>query len=248
MKAFVILILATSTVGRAQTGSLSPTGTPAAPQMQTQPASDALSLDLDYPELQVVPRATDRLNLEAQVEGERKWLGYWPMLTGSALLLYSAQAQRGQYNYSHSDSAEDVERDTNRAVNTATVISGGWLLAGIYWTLQEPYGQSLSLVKRIKGNDKRSEIYRERMAEEGLEGPAALSRKLNRLYMLTHGFASVWLMAMAPQEKAVYPFLASLATFLPWIFEGHHETVYEKHLEYKRKIYAPNSSIWPAFN
>src|SRR5207253_1315087 len=62
---------------------------------------------LDYPELQVVPRATDRMVMETQNEREYGWVAFWPYQVSSIATLMAGNRLRGNYK-------DDVTTDTQK--------------------------------------------------------------------------------------------------------------------------------------
>lgn len=200
--------------------------------------SDLLE-SLDYPELQVVPRASVRLKIEAKEE-ERSWMfTHWPMefagLTTLGIGLMGSGQQRETLSATQKDDATQVSMVTS-------AVGGGWLLAGIVIGMQRPYRAGVNLISRYGENDERSVLLRERLSEEALEKPAKLMSRLKWAAVLSNFSLNVLMATYMTDQGRIMAGVSAFFAFLPVIFEDHTIEVYEKHLEYKKKIYGPLTS------
>lgn len=193
--------------------------------------------NLDYPELQVAPRATERLNQMAQVEESYGLLNQWTILSSG--LLTAAVGFRNKGQYKNDNPSEADKRDSDMASNTAMGIGLAWVTVGGYLSLKKPILSGISDIKKIGAKDRRGELTRERMAEEVMERAAKTQETLNNLAVISNLAASLYVTANSNQNNRVYGLIAATASVLPWVFPNMYETNYNKHLEYKRKIYAP---------
>lgn len=193
--------------------------------------------NLDYPELQVAPRASERLQQMAKAEGESMFVNQWPLLTSGVATLTAGLMAKNSPPSWVDDASE--ERDAEMASNAAIGIGAAWILVGSYLSMKKPMASAVTEVRKLPASDKRSELGKERAAEEHLENTARVQTTLDRLAMVTNLSASIYVTAMSEGDARVYGYLAIAASFLPWAFPTLYETNYEKHLEYKRKIYAP---------
>ena len=82
-------------------------------------------------------------------------------------------------------------------------------------------------------------LLRERLAEEAMQKPADLIRMLAYASTITNVIAAGGLIDTVNSDYNLYAGIAILTAFLPLIFKNKYTENYEKHLEYKRKIYAP---------
>lgn len=197
---------------------------------------------LDYPELQVVPRASERLSLEAVTEKESGWTLLWPMETSAVMTIISGVMFKGKVptQENESDDAYDKRRrDSDFAATAAIGVGAMWLGFSVYVLSTEPYNTELSRIRKIKGTDKKNDLLRERLAEEALQRPAELIKTLTWTSVLTNAAVSLNLFDKATSSMNIYPLLSFTASFIPVIFPSKYYSNYEKHLEYKRKIYAP---------
>lgn len=199
---------------------------------------------LDYPELQVVPRATDRLSMETQYEKENQATLFWTIQLSALTTAAAGFLIKGRYKNDTVVSGEpatstQARADADFAANAAIGTGAIWLGLTYYMASQEVYATDLAKIRRYKGNDKRSDLLRERLAEETLQKQAELVRVLTNASVISNAVASLVLVDKSTTTNNVYPAAGLLAAFLPWIFKSRYIDNYEKHLEYKRKIYAP---------
>lgn len=205
---------------------------------QTRPSEDMKVLeDLDYPELQVVPRATQRLTLEASYEKRNFWYVHWPFYASAITTIIGTGQQSDSL-----DSDVDAGRrsDAKDRLQIASTIGYAWLAGMAVLSFNRPYAKGLNATERIAGQSKSANLMRERLAEETLEGPARLISKLRWLSVASHVIANSVALGETNSDGKVYAGVGIFAAFLPMIFEHRYEYNYEKHQEYKRKIYAPN--------
>ncbi len=200
--------------------------------------------DLDYPELQVVPRASDRLRMEARDEGRGWFYQHWPIQLSGLATLATATYGKSEIRTPSSDAAENAsfEQQAGRVLMVGQLVGAGWLLGGVVWGLRKPYRKGLNEISKIQGKDVRSNLMRERLAEESLESPAKLVKPL-RIASVVTNFAVSLLMAnyLSDEGRIIAAGSAALA-FVPLIYDDPTVYTWEKHQEYKRKIYGPVSS------
>lgn len=208
-------------------------------QSRAQTSTEDIFKSLDYPELQVVPRASERLQAEAQYEGQRGYLVHWPIVLPSLATLYLGLTASGDYE---SGATSDEKDDADLYSTTATMIGGFWVAATGFLTWSKPYRAGHNQVRKYKEGDKRSELYRERTAEEALESQAETMRTLVRLSIISN-FLAVAAVASSHDVSDGEVAIAGLLAFTPLIFEHRHISTWDKQLEYKRKIYSPIASL-----
>lgn len=193
--------------------------------------------NLDYPELQVAPRATERLIQMAQVEENYGPLNQWTILSSGLLTAAAGFRSKGQYKSENPSDAE--KRDSDMASNTAMGIGIAWVTIGSYLSFKKPIYSGFTEIKKMGVKDRRGELTRERMAEEVMERAAKTQETLNNLAVISNLAASIYVTSYANQDNRVYGLIAATASVLPWVFPNMYEVNYNKHIEYKRKIYAP---------
>ncbi|WP_413288362.1 hypothetical protein [Bdellovibrio sp. HCB337] len=192
---------------------------------------------LDYPELQVVPRATDRLLMETQNEREYGWIAFWPYQVSSIATILAGNRLRGNYKADVDTDAE--KKDSDNVGMAAMAVGIGGLGLSIFLIKSDLYGDSFRRVKAVKVTDKRSELMRERLAEEALEKPAHLINMLTTISVTLNLAANLAVLSQANGDVRAYAAVGVAASFLPWMFSNRYVDNWNKHLEYKRKIYTP---------
>jgi hypothetical protein len=196
---------------------------------------------LDYPELQVVPRASERLAFEAQDEKIRIISPYWPVQMSAITLIAAGFMSRGKYKNDSSDSAKNAsQKNENAFASQLSILTGGlWLGTSYYMNHYLSYGEALQEIKKINGKDKKSTLLRERLAEEALERPARITYLINTLSVWSTLFSSIYTATHTTQVSPSYVGIAAAMAFMPWLIDSRIIRNWEKHQEYKRKIYAP---------
>lgn len=201
--------------------------------------------DLDYPELQVVPRASDRLRMEARDEGRAWFYQHWPIqLSGLATLATATYGKNEIRTPSATDTArnEAFEAQAGRVLMMGQLVGAGWFFGGVLWGLRKPYRKGLVEISKIQGKDTRSHLMRERLAEEALESPAKLVKPLRIASVVTNFVASALIANYLSDEGRLIATGAAALAFVPLIYDDPTVYTWEKHQEYKRKIYGPVSS------
>ncbi len=208
-------------------------------------SSDVVNLDdsrgilagLDYPELQVVPRASERLSMEAQEEKDRVISPYWPVQFSAFSLIYSGIYASGKYKVAN---PTDAQKKENKMASQMAILTGGlWLGSTLYLTNILSYSSELQKLKKISGKDKKSQLLKERIAEEAIERPARIAYLVNTMSVISSLICSLYVSGNTSQSNPGYSNFSIALAFLPWIIDNRITMNWEKHLEYKRKIYAP---------
>lgn len=191
-----------------------------------------------YPELQVVPRASERLRIEAKAERGNWSYAHWPIeLSGLTTLFVGVTAKSNRRN----NLTEHEKGNATSLASAATAVGAGWIIGGLILGADKPYAdgyRSLSS-KADDKKDERGALLRERLAEEALERPARNMRVLQWASVITNAGASALVGNYGNDKGKVIAGVGVLLAFLPIMFNDHAIDVYEKHIEYKKKIYAP---------
>lgn len=226
----------------AQTFAQTPsTATPAAPvEKKEEPPEVPFKLEdlkaLDYPELQVVPRASERLALEAGAVRDKGVMLLFPYMASSVMTLSS-----GVIVGSSLKPDLDPEERSRAVTNSKLAVGVGAIGLGmIYWyTYADHYGTALTQIRNFKNRDRRTELLKERLAEEAFEKSANQITQWKWIFALTNLAVSAQLTGRTTGDTNVIPSLSVAAAFLPLVITTGYETNYNKQLEYKRKIYVP---------
>ncbi len=198
---------------------------------------DDILKGLDYPELQVVPRASDRLVMETQNEREYGWVAFWPYQISSIATLLAGNRLRG--NYKADVVTDQAKQDSDNIALSAMAVGVGGLGLSIFLIKSDLYGDSFRRIKATKVTDKRSELFRERLSEEALEKPAHLINMLTTVSVTMNVLANAAVASQANGDVRAFAAVGLVAAFLPWMFSNRYVDNWNKQLEYKRKIYTP---------
>ena len=201
----------------------------------------SLLAGLDYPELQVVPKASERLNMEIQADRNSIIGNYWAVQVSAVALMVAGSNAAGKYR--EENLSTDQKKENQFASQMGLLFGGMWISTSLYVDYSFSYNKSLNEIKKITGKDKKSALLRERMAEEALERPAKMARVINNFAVWTNFALAVYINSQSKQGLPNYAALAMGLSFLPWMIENRLVENWDKHLEYKRKIYAPITKI-----
>ncbi len=188
----------------------------------------------DYPELSVVPRASERLATEAQKEPDRKMTTFLPVQGASLVTLVA-----GFMSFDPQAPGPGL---------AGIGVGGGWLLLSTYLAMTyRPYTSGLATVSAMPKGTTREQLTRERAAEEVIKGAGHAGRRLNWLFLLSNFGAAGYMVAMSGKSPAapvsqfgtVLQMASILTSFLPVVFSYHWGDVEDEQAEYKKRIYGP---------
>ena len=195
--------------------------------------SDVKAADYEYPELMVTPRASERLQMEANKENQNRWLVHLPIQTSAAATLVAGLIQ---------SSGHDPGKDSGDQSKMAGITVGaGWLVTStLLAAFYSPYSSNVQETG-VSGKSPREQLIKERLAEEHLDSVARLSCRLTYLSVLTNLGASVYMAANATSGSTAFTadLVAAAVSFAPVIFMSRWQAVTHEQHEYKKKIYAP---------
>lgn len=211
---------------------------------------------LDYPELQVVPRASERLVLESNLIKEEGILTVYPYLTASLFTTASGLAVAANLRPEISETDKsDAKTNSNIAIGVGL---GG--LAITYWYIYtDHYGSTVNQIRGLRNKDRRTELLRERLSEETFEKSASLVSKWKWVFSISNFIACAQLTGKSTGNNNAFPTLGMATALLPLFITSNFETNYQKQQEYKKRIYTPISwfdyqynktdALWnPTFN
>lgn len=208
------------------------------PDEDKNDVSEILS-SMGYPELQVVPRASERLKMEAKAESGSWFVTHWPIQLSGLATLYVGQTSESRFR---DDLSAKNESDAKTIATITKAVGAAWLIGGIAIGAQRPYNSGQRAVNKYQGKDDRSQLLRERLAEEALERPARTMKVLQTVSVITQVAVNGLSAAYVDDQGKMIAGVSAILSFLPLMFRDHNITVYEKHIEYKKKIYAPLKS------
>lgn len=195
--------------------------------------------NLIYPELNVSPKASERVAMEAKQEASSKWTTHWPIQLSSAMTLASVF-------YAQSDKPEDYDtnpskkEDFDNAAKTGTLVGATWLI-GTYLLSENyrPYQKAVQEIKSLPTSNTQEQLVRERLAEEAMASSAKLGNRLMWMSVITNLGASAYIASSSGEDAKTFAGISTLVALTPLMFQYNWQDVYNYHQDYKKKIYAP---------
>lgn len=205
-------------------------------------------LEFDYPELLVSPPASQRLKMESQREKKDGALLEWiPLQLGAVASIFSGLgAMRDQ---GKPPTATENYKDSVKFSGQIAVLNGlGWLGAtAALSVISQPYQSGWRDIQKLPQGSKQDRLTRERLAEEALEAPSNLAKRLSYVALGTNSLSAGLILRSAndPLTKILAASQVLLAA-TPFIFPSRWQEVFNQHLEYKKRIYGPIAqvSLW----
>ncbi|MCH2534739.1 MAG: hypothetical protein MK008_09890 [Bdellovibrionales bacterium] len=199
-------------------------------------------VSLNYPELQVTPLASERLENEAKIEHSDGWKTHWSLqVSALATLTSSFVIEQKKYDYSlGSDEVSKRNTDFDNAKLVGQVVGGGWLIGTVLLnSFYEPYKSSFLQNRKMNTDTKRERLSKERHAESTLRSTAKIGQSLKWISVATNLVASAAMASEADADTELYPQLSALLSFMPILFPSRWEVTHDEHEIYKKRIYAP---------
>lgn len=189
-----------------------------------------------YPELSIVPRATDRLQTEALDESHSHWARFLPFQASSIMTLTSGALF---YDSNHSN-----------AYIAGIGIGASWLVAStLMAAFYTPYQNANADLISLPHGTTREQLTRERAADEEMHRLASLGEKLRWLSVLTNVGANVAMMASTGNSDSSatgfssirkgYQAVSIAFALAPLFFRPHWIDVADEQESYKKRIYSP---------
>ena len=203
-------------------------------------AEDLLK-NLQYPELQVTPLASERLRMEVKRERGEKWTGYWAIQASALTTLFAASSANGKFNASTDTTDSAAKSKQNKdAVTVANMIGVGWLGATVALSIfHTPYRNAFLSIKKLPHSKKRDKLVRERLAEAALVDAASLANKIKWMSFITNLASNAYVAGNTDDEGAIVAALGALLSATPLLFESRWEKAGREHQDYKKRIYGP---------
>lgn len=198
----------------------------------------ALSDELVYPELQVSPKATERLQMELRKESSNKYLTHLPIQLSSLMTLTSGlYSQNTKLENSESSSKKDENTKSQRI---ATSVGGAWLIGTfLLGEFYKPYQNAAIEIKSLPNQSMQDQLVRERIVEENFARAAALAQKLTWFSVATNMAASTYVASNTTGDARTFAGISALTALAPLLFRYSWIEVNNYHQDYKKKIYAP---------
>lgn len=209
---------------------------------RSESKEEDISQSLSYPELDVAPRASERVRIEAERERRESWIFNWSVELASVSTMVVGLMANGHPDRPESDSSVNNNRWASQA---ALGVGGTWAAISIYSALfYRPYLQTYrELGKGKSGGSVREQLTTERLAEEGLMSPARFGTVMKWTSAATCLAASLFVAGSSSSDPRVAALISGGLSLLPIFFPPHWETVYDQHQLYKKRIYGPVGSL-----
>jgi hypothetical protein len=204
---------------------------------------------IDYPELQVTPRASERIMIETQYEKEKAWTFQAPITTSALITLLAGIKHDGDI-----DTSKDA---TGRSSTVGIVVGAGWLATNMFMAYQyQGYTSALNKIKNMPASTPRDQLIKERLAEEEIAHLGRIGRTMKWASFATNALAGGYMISKAKKDSGgqIMDGVAIVASFLPIIFNNHFDDVDREQQQYKKKIFGnlasnfllqdPNTNKW----
>ena len=196
---------------------------------------------LDYPELQVTPSASQRLERMAKSERSDRLSNHSSMLVSSVATLVAAFQATDSPQIA--DDPDNVDQN-DYSVQAGLAVGGGWLVANLLLMMSyKPYETGYKEIRKMPAKDKRQKLAKERFAEEALYEPAKLGSGLLWFSVITNLAASAYIMGYGDDDAKLAGGVAALASFAPVFFPYDWISTANQHRSYKKKIYGPVAGV-----
>jgi hypothetical protein len=200
----------------------------------------------DYPELSVVPRASEQVLAESVRNRDSALKKHLPLLVpASATFLAGAMELAG---------GTKADENTNLNSNSADKVFP-WVAMGVgaaWWAavlgLVDPidyHSEAAEELKSLPSKTTREQLFRERRAEEAIAKAGSLVRKLKWISFGSNLITGALVAASSKSETAGIYFGAgaALMSITPILFPHRWESLDCMQKDYKKRIYAPVAGI-----
>ncbi len=202
------------------------------PLMAAPPASKE---GYQYPELLVVPKASQKLASEAKAETKNRFRAHYILQIPAIMTLTAGLGASGM---------QDAK--SKEVGGIATGVGLGWLLTTVGLSMMyTPYATGQAEVNALADKNLEQNLLKERRAEEALALPAYMMRRIQYISAVTNFGASIAVTSLEEDNQKVKAIagLAAAAAFLPLIFEHPWISTYDQQQDYKKKIYGPVAQL-----
>ncbi len=189
------------------------------------------SEQFDYPELSVVPRASDRIQTESHDEANRSLVTFLPLEVSAVSTFVAGIASYDPGRF--------------QLFTTGAIVGGGWLLTSLFLSLTyRPYSEAARELSQRPSSTERDKLSKERAAEEFIHSGADAGSHMKWISFLTNFGASFYLLSQAQNPASTaYAGIAVGLSLMPIVFPFHWNRVQTEQEEYKKRIYSPIASL-----
>jgi hypothetical protein len=188
-----------------------------------------------YPELLVVPKASQRLTTLANQESKTRFRTHLVFQVPAFFTLMAGASAMSM-----------KEAQSKEAAAIASGIGLGWIVGTMGLSaMYTPYRNGQQDIAGLGEKTLEQQLAKERRAEEALHFPAYLMRRVQYIAAFTN-FAGAIAITSLPEENEKVKAVAGIAAvmaFLPLVFDHPWIINYDQQQEYKKKIYGPLAEL-----
>ncbi len=204
----------------------------------------AAELNFEYPELSVVPRATEQVIAESVHESDSAWKNHLPLMIPATATFIAGTAELIE---GPNQDAHNVNSNQNKAVPYVALGVGLAWMGVTYGILnqQDFYTSAVAEIRPLPSKTTREQLLRERRAEEAISRAGSLARKLKWMSFATNLFSGILVASSSKSEGASLYFGigAAVASLTPLIFSHRWDELDSRQQDYKKRIYAPVAGV-----
>ncbi len=193
-------------------------------------------INLDYPELNIVPLASERIKMEAQHEGSLGLSFQWP-ITVSSLIVLTAGGVQTLYKDG---------RPNNYSPEVGIATGLGLIGANLYLAyFSEGYDQAYNEIKALPERTEREKLIKERLSEEKINLMARNARKMIWITSIANFAASIFMSKNAKKDSIgeYVDYFSAVTSIMPLLFNNRRIDVARSQMKYKKRIYGPIAGI-----
>jgi hypothetical protein len=199
-----------------------------------------------YPELLVLPRASDRVKMEAKTEVAENYKNFWPIATSSLLTLTAGIYSELYKNdgYVGTTQSNWTPDDVSRNAMLADAWGLAWLGAS-YWMMKNytPYNSATKEVSSLAGTNANEQVIRERISEERMASAKRTGQLLTWSYALGNILICSNLSGKSTGGVSQFASVCAASSILPLVINTTWASVYDSQMDYRKKIYGSVASL-----
>lgn len=188
-----------------------------------------------YPELLVVPKASQTLAKAAAEEKQSPYTNHLLLAVPATLTLSAGLGSSGM-----------KDKESKTASMIASGVGAGWVGVSLFMSaMYTPYSSGLKEVQAMPSSNAEQMLAKERKAEQVLSYPAYLMRRMQYLSAFTNFAAGAAVASLEEKNDSarLLGVMAASAAFLPLIFDHTWISTYDQQEDYKKRIYGPLVSM-----
>ncbi len=206
-------------------------------------ATAAVEREYVYPELSVVPKASEQILNQSLKEKNGSIGNHLPLLVPASMTFLAGlveQISGARVDLSRPNSANQYAPWVGMGVGAAW-----WAVSLGILNRLEIHESASKEVASLPTGTQRDQLLKERRAEEAIDKAGAIARRMKWISFGSNLLASGFMAGTAKDGNAsLYFALASAATsFAPILFPHSWESLEDQHRDYKKRIYAPVAGI-----